>query len=166
MRLPTATTTLVIVLNLFVAGTWARSLATVDQDDGTPNAPGVAALDGKLPFLHDAGIKSRQLDLLNKTASLRHWDPPTAGCAALLAGHPVGAPDTVPNSVTLPNGDITLYNPWTTWTCMNVRRLVGGVGKERGRGVRFLVFLFCVSPHPLRSHPTPPNNRASKFAPC
>ena len=78
------------------------------------------------------GAKSRQFDLLNKTTSLRHWDPPTDGCAALLAAYPVGAAASVPNSVVLPNGDITLYNPWTPWSCMNVR--VEGEGGGEGGG--------------------------------
>lgn len=159
MRPTTATTALVVVLTLCVVGTHARSLATMDQDDGTPGSPGVSTLDGKLPFLRDAGIKSRELDLLNKTSSLRHWDPPTAGCAALLAGYPAGAPDTVPNSVVLPNGDVTLYNPWTTWTCMNV----SGEGGERLE--KMGVFGFSFWPHPSIPHHHQ-TRRVSKCAPC
>ena len=97
---------------------------TVDEDK--------ASLSDAFPFLTDVGAKSRQFDLLNKTTSLRHWDPPTDGCAALLAAYPVGAAASVPNSVVLPNGDITLYNPWTPWSCMNVR--VEGEGGGEGGG--------------------------------
>lgn len=125
MRLSRATTAAILLLGLVVSTASTRSLHTVDGDEE------VSTLDAKLPFLRDAGIKSRELDALNKTTSLRHWDPPTGGCAALLAAYPAGAPDSGPNSVTLPNGDVTLYNGWTVWTCMNVSlRVKGGAEKE------------------------------------
>ena len=122
---------------------------TVDDDK--------ASLSDAFPFLTDVGAKSRQFDLLNKTTSLRHWDPPTDGCAALLAAYPIGAAASVPNSVVLPNGDVTLYNPWTPWSCMNVRRK-GGV---KGRGGE--------DPNIKPTHAAPPPPlfvRACKCAPC
>lgn len=110
-----AVTIAVVALAAAAASTSARSLHTAD--DGADKA----SLSDSLPFLQGLGEKSRQLDLLNKTTSLRHWDPPTGGCAALLAAFPVGAPATGQNSQVLPNGDIVLYNPWTPWTCLTVR---------------------------------------------
>jgi hypothetical protein len=113
----------------------ARSLngaepATVAEDE-TPGSPGVANLQDAFPFLGDMSAKSRQFDFLNKTSSLRHWDPPTGGCAALLAQYPMnGAASTAQTAETLPNGDVTLYDAFTLWPNMNVRAEGRGGGVE------------------------------------
>lgn len=137
----------------------ARVLAGADTatavEDDTANSPGVATLGDAFPFLGDMSVKSRQFDFLNKTSSLRHWDPPTGGCSALLAQYPMnGAASPAPTAETLANGDITLYDAFTAWPNMNVRR------RRRGRGAWVWLMGETKGRHRPVALSTPPPRRA------